>query len=137
VAPPTGRIAEIEENDEKSIANPFNLDPEGTAQLVGTSINEDDKDFFTFVPAKSAVLFVLVDSPNGNPAQLEIEDRLGQRIMETEHGAFTTSDLVAIMQAGLYRTDRPATFAQGDWSGDGRFDEQDLILAFQAGSCRQ
>ena len=62
--------------------------------------------------------------------------------------AFDESDLIAIFQAGKYRTGQPATWSDGDWngapggrvgdppSGDGLFDESDLIAAFQNGLYR-
>lgn len=49
------------------------------------------------------------------------------------NGRFDTADLIAVMQAGKYRSETPAEFAEGDWNGDGLFDEQDLLVAFQAG----
>ena len=41
-----------------------------------------------------------------------------------------------MFQAGEYEDAIPrnSTFAEGDWNGDGEFDSNDLILAFQAGN---
>lgn len=53
-------------------------------------------------------------------------------------GAFNSSDLVAIFQAGTYEDsiEDNATFATGDWNADGDFTTADLIAAFQAGHYR-
>ena len=51
-------------------------------------------------------------------------------------GRFDESDLVAIFQAGKYRSGESATFAEGDWNDDGRFDETDLIAALKLGHFR-
>ena len=45
-------------------------------------------------------------------------------------GVFNSTDLVAMLTNGL---DRRATWSTGDFSGDGRFDSHDLVLALQAG----
>lgn len=50
-------------------------------------------------------------------------------------GDFDSSDLVTIMQLGLYNTfpPREVSFAEGDWNGDGLFDSVDFLFAFEAG----
>lgn len=59
--------------------------------------------------------------------------------------SFDESDLVKVFQAGKYGKDIPATWGEGDWNGapggrvglppigDGRFDESDLLFAYQNG----
>jgi hypothetical protein len=48
-------------------------------------------------------------------------------------GAFDTSDLVQVFQAGKFERNVDATWAEGDWNGDGRFSSGDLVVAFQVG----
>ena len=38
------------------------------------------------------------------------------------------------LRGGKYLTGQPATFEEGDWNGDGVFDQKDLVSALQAGS---
>jgi hypothetical protein len=44
-------------------------------------------------------------------------------------GAFNSSDLVHLFQVGRYETAQSATWSEGDWDGNGRFDSSDLVLA--------
>ena len=37
------------------------------------------------------------------------------------------------LQGGKYLTGQAATFEQGDWNGDGLFDQEDIVAALQAG----
>jgi hypothetical protein len=46
---------------------------------------------------------------------------------------FNSSDLVSVLQAGLYYSEDPAVWETGDWTGDGFFDSSDLIAAFVDG----
>jgi hypothetical protein len=41
--------------------------------------------------------------------------------------------LVQLFQSGLYENNADATWMQGDWNGDCRFDSSDLLVAFQEG----
>ncbi|MCA9168921.1 MAG: PEP-CTERM sorting domain-containing protein [Planctomycetales bacterium] len=50
---------------------------------------------------------------------------------------FNSSDLVAIFQEGKFETGAAATWAQGDWTGDGVFDSSDFVAAFQGGGFEQ
>lgn len=43
---------------------------------------------------------------------------------------FGTRDLVLVLQAGKYETGDDATFAEGDWNGDGIFNSLDFDKAF-------
>jgi hypothetical protein len=46
-------------------------------------------------------------------------------------GRFDQQDIVAVLQAGKYRTGQVATFAEGDWNGDRFFDQLDILAALQ------
>jgi len=46
---------------------------------------------------------------------------------------FDSSDLVEAHSAGKYDVDEDATFAEGDWDGDGRFTSSDLVAALAFG----
>jgi hypothetical protein len=48
-------------------------------------------------------------------------------------GEFSSSDLVAVFQAGQYETGQPAGWGNGDWNGDGLFNSSDFVTAFDAG----
>lgn len=78
------RINETENNNKKSMANPFTLDDSGTAVLVGTSQNKDDKDFFVFTAPRSGTLSVTVQTTNGRFAKVEVEDQFSVDILETD-----------------------------------------------------
>ena len=49
------------------------------------------------------------------------------------NGEFNSGDLVAVFQQGLFETDVPAFWADGDWNGDLRFNSGDFVAAFQDG----
>ena len=49
-------------------------------------------------------------------------------------GQFNQLDIVAVLQAGKYKTGQAATFAEGDWNTDGFFDELDIVAALQTGA---
>ena len=84
VGNPTEFYPEVENNNQKARATPFELIQDGVIQLQGTSQNDRDRDFFVFtMPADGDVTFE-VFSPNGEFADLEIEDRFGNEIIETE-----------------------------------------------------
>ena len=46
---------------------------------------------------------------------------------------FDSSDLIAVFQTSKYELNEDASWAEGDWNGDRRFDSGDLIVAFQDG----
>lgn len=84
IGDPTAFYAEVENNDRKFRATPFDLIQDGVIQLQGTSTSDDDKDFFSFtMPADGDVTFE-VFSTNNEFAQLQIEDRFGNDIIETD-----------------------------------------------------
>ena len=47
---------------------------------------------------------------------------------------FDQIDIVNVLQAGKYLTGGPASWAQGDWTGDGIFNQQDVAAAWQTGA---
>ena len=49
------------------------------------------------------------------------------------NGHFDSNDMINVFQKGIYETDQPATWEDGDWNGNGRFESRDLIFAFQNG----
>ena len=53
-----------------------------------------------------------------------------------QDGAFNSSDLVLVFQAGEYEDNEGgnSTFGEGDWNGDGDFTTADLVYAFQKAS---
>ncbi|MCA9188974.1 MAG: hypothetical protein KDA99_25295, partial [Planctomycetales bacterium] len=81
---PTGMIVEVENNNTESLANVFALDGNGRAVLSGVSINDNDKDFFAVTPTASGTLRFDVASPNGEHAQLQVTNRLGAKLFETD-----------------------------------------------------
>ena len=50
-------------------------------------------------------------------------------------GVFTLEDLALVAAAGEYEDgiSMNSTWAEGDWNGDGEFDSQDFVFAFQTG----
>ncbi|MCA9215987.1 MAG: hypothetical protein KDB27_23130 [Planctomycetales bacterium] len=48
-------------------------------------------------------------------------------------GEFNSSDLVDVFQANKFEQDIDATWAEGDWTGDRRFDSGDFVVAFADG----
>jgi uncharacterized protein YdeI (BOF family) len=93
---------ESEDNNSKSLADAFALNADGVAQLVGTSDNHDDKDFFVFTAQSSGTLNVVVSSTNGSFAQIEIKDRFGNSIFETEPNDGINSGSVQVLEGMTY-----------------------------------
>ena len=54
-------------------------------------------------------------------------------------GMFSTRDLIDVLVAGLYEDEiaNNATWATGDWNGDGDFATSDFVLALQSGGFGQ
>lgn len=48
-------------------------------------------------------------------------------------GVFSSTDFVKIFQAGKFETGAPASWDEGDWTGDLRFNSSDFVAAFQDG----
>jgi hypothetical protein len=66
-----------------------------------------------------------------------VHDLLGTSIGDANlDGAFDTTDLVLVLQAGLYesQSSHVADWSTGDWNCDGRFDTGDFVFAFQHGA---
>ena len=89
---------------------------DGVVQLQGTSLSDDDKDFFRFtMPADGDISFE-VNSTNGNFAQLQLEDRLGNDIIETEPNDGINSGSVTLRGGDTFyvrlrsKTDGPAEY---------------------------
>ncbi|MCA9172777.1 MAG: hypothetical protein KDB23_34190, partial [Planctomycetales bacterium] len=67
-------------------------------RVTGTSTSSVDRDYFWFVAPASGEVNVNVGSPNGNPAQLEVEDSSSVKMFETEpnddvnSGSFTVEE---------------------------------------------
>ena len=49
-------------------------------------------------------------------------------------GTVDLADVEGLAQSGRYQSDLPATFTEGDWNGDGVFDQQDLNQAIRRGA---
>ena len=47
---------------------------------------------------------------------------------------FNQFHIAQVLLAAKYLTGQPATWAEGDWNGDGVFDQMDLIAAMQEGN---
>ncbi|MCA9152987.1 MAG: PEP-CTERM sorting domain-containing protein, partial [Planctomycetales bacterium] len=50
---------------------------------------------------------------------------------------FNSGDLVAAFTVGAYETGAAATWAEGDWDGDGLFTSSDFVAAFSNGGYEQ
>ena len=48
-------------------------------------------------------------------------------------GEFGTSDIIQVFQQGKWQTNELATWEEGDWNGDHRFDSGDFVAAFRTG----
>ena len=75
---------ETEPNDSQSQADAFTMPADGLMSLVGNSTSDKDKDYFTFVAPDSGQLQAVVDSPNGEFPQLEIETQASVKVLETQ-----------------------------------------------------
>ena len=49
------------------------------------------------------------------------------------NGEFDSGDLVTVFIAGKFESDEYASWSEGDWNGDMRFDTNDFVAAFQDG----
>lgn len=47
---------------------------------------------------------------------------------------FNVRDILRVSQVGKYSTGVPANWSEGDWNGDGIFDQLDLVAALQTGT---
>ena len=51
-----------------------------------------------------------------------------------QNGSFDQADVIQVLHAGKYLTGEPATFAEGDWNGDGVFSPLDIVAALATGT---
>ncbi len=137
----TATVAELEPNDTHAAATAFDVTAGEATELVGTSANHDDKDFFVFKAAADGVLNAVVSSPNGEFAALEIETAQGQDVLETEPNDGVNVAATRI-EAGIKyfvrvraKDDAPAEYSvaltvgdklPGDANDDGQCDLSDL-----------
>jgi hypothetical protein len=80
----SGVVNEVEFNGSLRAATRFVVPSDGLIQLQGTSVNGNDKDFFRFVAPQTGPLAFNVQATNGLFAQLEVQNRLGVGIAETD-----------------------------------------------------
>ena len=50
---------------------------------------------------------------------------------------FSSADFVAVFTTAKYETGDAATWAEGDWNGDGVFSNSDFVAAFSGGGYEQ
>jgi hypothetical protein len=80
-----GLMASPEFFDERRTGNtPVTFNTNLQARLQGTSLDQNDKQFFSFSVARDRILVVNVQSPNGVLARVRLEDDLGTVIAETK-----------------------------------------------------
>jgi hypothetical protein len=68
---------------------------------------------------------------------IEVHPPVRQAGDANEDRQFDQRDIVAVLQAGKYRTGQPATWSEGDWNGDGVFDQFDIVASLQTGNYLQ
>ena len=95
-------IAERENNNRANRANTFAFDADQIAQIQGTSLNRNDKDFFAFTAPTSGALNVSVRSRNGVFAQLEVENQAGISLFETQPKNGVNAGSVAVTAGQTY-----------------------------------
>ena len=107
---------------------------DGTTGLV-----DEDLQGRTRLP--SLIYAFAVDLPNYEPPMSMRPLKAGDADQDLD---FDQLDLVQVQIAGKYLTDQPATWGEGDWngapggspgnppSGDGRFDQLDIVAALQS-----
>lgn len=81
---PVDNVSETETNDIKAAADLAPLGSNGIVQIAGTSLNNDDKDFFRFTAENSGTLDIVVNSGNGVFAEVDVEAADGAKILETD-----------------------------------------------------
>lgn len=141
----TGIIVESEVNDRMAQSDRFALDARGKATLQGTSLNDDDKDYFAFTAPADGLLSINVNSPNGNVAQAQVENALGLELFDTEpndginNGSVEVAGGQDVFVRMRSKTDGPAEYAvdlvfaegasrvMGDANGDGNVGFSDFL----------
>jgi hypothetical protein len=92
---------EVENNNRESTATAFVFNDVGLAQLAGTSLGPDDKDYFKFTAPRSGTLQIKVTN-DGKPVQLEMENVQEETLLETEPGDGVHSGSVAVVEGETY-----------------------------------
>ena len=105
-------------------------------------ITSADKDMLgkAIVAGTNDVLYDLnVDSlVNFDDLEIEVHDIANTYFGDANcDGQFNSTDLIDVMQAGLYETGSPAMWSTGDFNADGFADSSDLILALSDGGYEQ
>ena len=132
-------VSESEVNDTHAQATPFALGGDRAVQLVGTSQDKDDEDFFTFTPTSSGGLSVHVLTTNDNVPALEVEDVTGQEVFETEPNNGVNTGTFQLSAGTTYflrlrsKTDDAAAYVvelnlhrEGDLTFDGLVNRADI-----------
>ena len=68
-----------------------------------------------------------------NPRALIVTRKYGGNMSEPKIGEFLENFDVQVLQTNKYLSDEPATWIEGDWNGDSRFDQADVIATLQTG----
>lgn len=109
------RTRETEPNNVRSSADLFRFSSSGAAQLLGTSLNRDERDFFVFTPTQSGRLNFQVAAAmtNGVVAQLEIQNAQGVTLFETDPNSGINSGIISVTARAQYfiRLRAPSTRA--------------------------
>ncbi|MCA9151581.1 MAG: hypothetical protein KDA92_19850, partial [Planctomycetales bacterium] len=113
-------MAAIEVEDSNSV-NVFETEPNDG--IVSGAFRVQEGESYT----------VRVRAKTDSPSAYAVDMAFRQVGDSDGNGLFDTSDLVRVMQHGKYRSGEIAKFEDGDWNNDGWFNEQDFIVALQAG----
>lgn len=49
----------------------------------------------------------------------------------------SATDLAQVLSGGKYLSGEPATWSDGDWTGDGVFNQRDIVMALESGGFPQ
>lgn len=75
--------------------------------------------------------------PGGSPGAADLgptNDLVPQPGDANRDRQFAFDDIVLVLQSGKFNTDQLATWAEGDWDGDGLFTAKDLVAALASGN---
>jgi hypothetical protein len=91
-------VAEVEPNDLRSDARLFDFPGASPVALLGVSTSKDDRDFFAARAGQAGELRAqVVASDGGIVAALEVEDELGNTVLETEpNNGLNTGSFLAV-----------------------------------------
>jgi len=142
---PLGVIVESEGNDRLAQADRFVTDASGAATLQGVSESDRDDDYFVFTPDSDGLLTIDVKSSNGNFAQAQVENALGNELFDTEpNDGINRGNVNVNLGQDVFirmrsKTDGPAVYAvdllfaegasqvRGDADGDGTVGFSDFL----------